>query len=742
MRESSPSAEMSGWRGRWHAIPWMGWRLRATVMSTLIGLLVLMIFITHVSSAPVLPEAVALGPRGVEITLSDGQVAQARALLDRQGNPVAIDDSFMGRSARWIVGDTDRQRHTQAHDALGRALKSGSVTWVLENKQTHVSKSAPLGVGNLGFTFWLMSALAFTTYLGTMAVLLARPIVRNAIYAVIAIPQAANMLFIAAQSAWGPYVPEGFALADHMWRSHFDVISAAGMAHAMALHPRPGAWRGVVPYVVWFAASVFCVLLVAKSLTGVWWWTQCLVLIFGAIALIQLRNSRRQDPHPLSTALLRSGLMVFGAGALLTFSLGALWMRQLPLPAGADLAPVIWVVFFASMVMAAPYMARPQVAVREFSLVAGISTLATGLDLIFVAALSLSPFTSLAMATVLALMVYAGARQWILNHVLKTNLVTTEKMFEQLYRIARDTEHQPALRPDRLAQLFSALYDPLDAHWIDKPYSRTQVLGGGATLVVPMPSVTHSAAMAQGLGTRRVLSLRYARKGRRLFTEDDANLTDRVIEQLETAVSGSQAEERGRREERERIAQDLHDDIGARLLTIMYKSKDPEVEDYVRHTIQDLKTLTRGLAAQEHPLADAAAEWKASIHQRLEAAGAECVWRFDADNNPMLTMSQWSAITRILRELITNAIGHGRSSVVQVLIELRQDRLRMQVADNGVGGDPDAWQHGLGLGGIRKRARGLQGTVKWSAREPTGILCEVEGTLRPPVSSQSPDPFL
>ena len=59
------------------------------------------------------------------------------------------------------------------------------------------------------------------------------------------------------------------------------------------------------------------------------------------------------------------------------------------------------------------------------------------------------------------------------------------------------------------------------------------------------------------------------------------------------------AVEHGRSEERTRLAQDLHDDIGARLLTMMYKATSPEMEDYVRHTLQDLKTLTRGLAALE-----------------------------------------------------------------------------------------------------------------------------------------------
>ena len=40
-------------------------------------------------------------------------------------------------------------------------------------------------------------------------------------------------------------------------------------------------------------------------------------------------------------------------------------------------------------------------------------------------------------------------------------------------------------------------------------------------------------------------------------------------------------------------------------------------------------------------------------------------------------------------------------------------RLRLTVSDNGGGRNPQAWSHGLGLGGVRKRVKQLGGEVQW-----------------------------
>jgi signal transduction histidine kinase len=222
-----------------------------------------------------------------------------------------------------------------------------------------------------------------------------------------------------------------------------------------------------------------------------------------------------------------------------------------------------------------------------------------------------------------------------------------------------------------------------------------------------------------------VIVLAYAQRGRRMFTEDDARLADQVIDQLTRAVAFDEAVERGRSEERVRIAQDLHDDIGARLLTLMYQAPTREMEDYLRHTLKDLKTLTRGLAAPNHPLSHAVAEWKADIAQRLAVTACDLGWSFSYDSDCELSVVQWSALTRVLRELVSNAIAHAKATRVDVEASLERGVLTLTVTDNGCGRNPQAWSHGLGLGGVRKRVKQLGGEVQWRENDVAGIACRV-----------------
>jgi two-component system, NarL family, sensor histidine kinase DegS len=69
---------------------------------------------------------------------------------------------------------------------------------------------------------------------------------------------------------------------------------------------------------------------------------------------------------------------------------------------------------------------------------------------------------------------------------------------------------------------------------------------------------------------------------------------------------------------------------------------------------------------------------------------------------------------RAIQELLGNAARHSQASLVKVIVDLGEDRLRVSVDDNGKGFDPDSIQQGnsLGLKLIRERTEMLGGSFE------------------------------
>lgn len=705
----------------------MGWRLRLLVVFALCGCLGLFLLAREMASLPRVDASWrATAENRIELVRAadpvlEPLVGQLLVAVQADGRSVELKDALtLQRSARWVVDDEARREHHRLHEELGNLLSQPAVQFVFAGGRSAYVQTAARGFAGLPAMYWVLCALALAVYLVAVVVLMAKPNGRNLLYTTIALSQAANLVFIAIESTSDLALPWLLAHLDLPLRIGFDLVCAAAIVHAAAVHPRrlPGA--SAIAVAAWSLAAALTAAVAADRLPYGWWWTQLAVVVYGLVTVNLLSWSYRIEPHPFATVLRRFGIVTLVTWVLLTASLAA----AIALPGVhhniASVGSTVWYVFFASLIVLVPFLSRSQQIMREFSLLAAVSTVATSLDLLFVAVFSLGPFASLTLAMFISLAVYSGARQWVLDQLLGSNMLTTERMFEQLYRIAREVEAHPERTGTLLSELLRDLFEPMEVNLSERRVSATRVSSDGSTLMLPVPALDGDASRPQG-----AIVLRFAHRGRRLFTFEDARLTARVVEQLRRAVAFDKAVEQGRSEERARLAQDLHDDIGARLLTLMYKAQSPEMEEYVRHTLQDLKTLTRGLAAPNHRLSHAAAEWKSDLTQRLTAAHVQLDWTFESDADVLLSVVQWSALTRVLRELVSNAIAHAKATRVEVTLLHRKDRLDLQVLDNGEGRNPRAWSHGLGLGGVRKRVKQLGGEVEWRELQPRGIGCRV-----------------
>lgn len=218
------------------------------------------------------------------------------------------------------------------------------------------------------------------------------------------------------------------------------------------------------------------------------------------------------------------------------------------------------------------------------------------------------------------------------------------------------------------------------------------------------------------------------------------NEFEALNDQLEDRVEAKQAElmasyvrmreletDRAVAEERERIYRDLHDDVGAKLLSLVYRSATPADADLARSALQDLRDVVSRTGADSFELADVVADWRAECEKRLADAGIALDWQQMGDLDALrLTRPQALDLGRILREAVSNVIRHAGARRVTVALERRDGRLNLAVCDDGRGcADGPELRSGRGLRNMEARTARLGGSLSRSKPAAGGCCITV-----------------
>jgi two-component system, NarL family, sensor histidine kinase UhpB len=164
--------------------------------------------------------------------------------------------------------------------------------------------------------------------------------------------------------------------------------------------------------------------------------------------------------------------------------------------------------------------------------------------------------------------------------------------------------------------------------------------------------------------------------------------------------------------ERKRIAADLHDDLGAKLLTIVHTSESERISTLAREALEEMRLSVRGLTGKAMRLADALGDWRAELVNRLAQAGIEADWSAPEDLPQMLPARTFVQTTRILREATSNIIKHSGASHCSVSCAVAEGDFQVVVQDNGEGIPMELdgrLDRGHGMATMKQRAKQLQG---------------------------------
>jgi signal transduction histidine kinase len=259
-------------------------------------------------------------------------------------------------------------------------------------------------------------------------------------------------------------------------------------------------------------------------------------------------------------------------------------------------------------------------------------------------------------------------------------------------------------RSERWHDLQRRLFDPLAVEHSSRETDAVQIRDEGLEMLLPAVADTP------------VLALRYPWRGQRLFGTTHQKLAQELIRLMHYAEESRNAFERGGVEERQRIARDLHDDVGARLLSGLYKTDLGDTQRVLRDAIADIRTIVSGLSSDQPLLGQMIAELRHETGERLAAADLEMNWPIgDSDDAPLpLDYLMLRSLISAHREIISNIIRHARARNVDIGFEAEDGWLNMTIADDGVGIDPSyvaGSPEGNGIVGLVRRVGELNGTV-------------------------------
>lgn len=177
-------------------------------------------------------------------------------------------------------------------------------------------------------------------------------------------------------------------------------------------------------------------------------------------------------------------------------------------------------------------------------------------------------------------------------------------------------------------------------------------------------------------------------------------------------------------EERARISRDLHDELGQTLTAsrlqlttaLLLQSQSPQAQEMFAQGIKELdrgveqvRSIAYALRPPELDELGLVIAIKRHIERRAHSANLKAI--FYEIEFPVLSKELSTTVFRVVQEGLTNVIRHAQATQVTVTLSVFQtQQILIQIQDNGQGLPKDI-SEGVGIIGIRSRAREHTGQV-------------------------------
>lgn len=178
--------------------------------------------------------------------------------------------------------------------------------------------------------------------------------------------------------------------------------------------------------------------------------------------------------------------------------------------------------------------------------------------------------------------------------------------------------------------------------------------------------------------------------------------------------------------ERKRIAGELHDSLGQRLVVIknrallLLQRRDSlgawcgeqveAISSEISDAVREVKEISYDLRPYRLDRLGLTTALQGMIETAAHSSEIQFVTEID-DVDAVLPGQTEINFYRIVQECVNNILRHSQATQASIHIKRFAERLELTVKDNGQGFTPGAAHHGFGLAGIRERTRLLAGKL-------------------------------
>jgi signal transduction histidine kinase len=669
-----------------------------------------------------LVQAVDIDPAGPARDVMDSSTV--RALRSSDGARIELEAVDLIEESDFLSSYAEIERFFARQGELAQLLAQPALTLELElpsgERVAREITPRPRRVRDLPAAFWLQLAIGTAAFLVSAWVWALRHTEAAARWLALV----GGSIFVFAGAA-AIYSTRELALPSLAHRvlsalNHAGALTfGAAMIALFLTYPRPlvrARWlAGLFALVaLWVVADI--ARLVPDPATGNQLPTLLEMLAILAAIAAQAFATRR-DPRGRA-ALRWLGLsVVLGAGGFVALVIAPVLIGGIP-PISQGAAFVLFLLIHVGVALGVARYRLFELDEWAFRLLFYLGALLAllGLDALLVLAFQLDPGPSLGLAVLALGLAWMPLRDWLWNRFVARRRPDENELFRSVVEVAFAAG--AAERESRWTALLRRLFDPLELASAPSEVSEPALLDDGLVLALP------ARAGAPALHVRNPWG------GRGLFGPSQLALARQLCALAAWIEESRHAYDRGAAEERRRISADLHDDVGARLLSGLHRDSLEGTRESVREALADVRTIASGLVGEKRVLESVVAALRHESGQRLDGAGLEFHWQSSGIDARQLPYSIYRNFVASHRELLSNAIRHSGARNVSVRLAIESSTLVLEVRDDGRGIDPTR-PRGNGLSNLERRAATMGGTMRFESAEGGGL----RATLRVPLEA-------